>query len=495
MKAFRIVALYLIFSPVALGSSFDPSKTVLQLHELKVLSAEFGTAACLDAQCRYLLSNTHVAVVASPHAIHGDPVVRKLLASGPSDEGAVMNPGGSGTLLYNPSRDIAIYELVKPMKGFQGMPFTLEPLIPGDEVSMIAFPGRTIGVANFSRTLTTWHGSFIGEDQNGCLAFRYTLPDNGGRIRPGTSGGIVVRNGKIVGILRGMSQTELVAEAVPVSSLEIFLAKVNPFLHAQLFPAATVVSPVSFDKFPPWDVAASTPGALERRSAEPTEVQMVRVKAQALYESMKYFMVRQTFSWSDGGSPKMEADYYVTVRNGLELFTSGNHEYTQIPPPTTINGYVIPSALWLNAPRYANGDLSLHIRHAGLTIINGKSIDVYQWQAIGRESKMCQWEEIVSFPLFKRDKTYDVSCYGEIWLSADGDIVRISEAYALPRGHFQHYEAVVVYGRVVLDGESHLVPTTISTHVQAGKSEFYYCDSVFSDYKLWGSQVQLAPGP
>jgi hypothetical protein len=156
MKLFRIVASCLIFSPVVLGSSFDPSKTVLQVRELKVLSAEFGTAACLDAVCRYLLSNTHVAVVASPHAIRGDPVVRKLLASGPSEEGAVMNPGGSGALLYNPSRDIAIYELVEPMKGFQGISFSLEPLMMGDEVTIIAFPGRTIGVTNFSRKLTTF---------------------------------------------------------------------------------------------------------------------------------------------------------------------------------------------------------------------------------------------------------------------------------------------------------------------------------------------------
>jgi len=236
MKAYRVILLVLIVVLRAPGSSFDPSKTVLQVHELKILSAEFGTAACLDTQCRYLLSNAHVARVASPRAIHGDPVVQKFLATGPTDVGAVMNAEASGTFLYNPSRDIAIYELVKPMKGFQGMPFSLEPLTAGDEVLIVAFPGRTIGVANFSRTLTTWHGSFIAEDQNGCLAFQYTTSETGEKLRPGISGGIVVRNGMIVGILRGMSQTGLIAEAVPVSSLEMFLAKVNPYLQAELFP-------------------------------------------------------------------------------------------------------------------------------------------------------------------------------------------------------------------------------------------------------------------
>ena len=464
------------------------------MRELKILFLEYGTAACLDAQCRYLLSNAHVAVVASPQSIHGDPVVQKFLATGPADEGAVMNSDGVGARSYNPSRDIAIYELLKPMKGFEGIPFSLEPLVTGDEVDIIAFPGRIIGAANFSRKLTTWHGSFINEDQNGCLAFRYTLSETGGKIRPGSSGGIVVRNGKIVGILRGISRTGLIAEAVPVSSLEVFLAKVNPYLHAQLFPQATVVSPVSVNAFPSWDAPESTPGVLERRTAEPGDVQVVRAKAQALYDSMKYLMTRQTFAWSEGGTPQMQAAYDLKVRDGLELFSIGDHEYTHIPEPM-INTFFVPSPLWLNAPRYASTDWSLHIRHAGRTTVNEKSIDVYQWQALGRESKICQWEEKASFPLFERDKIYDVSCYGEVWLSPDGDIMRISETYVMPQAHFAVYEAVVVYGRVVLDGESHLVPTTISARARLGKSRLLYCDSIFSDYKLWGSHVRLVAGP
>jgi hypothetical protein len=405
-----------------------------------------------------------------------------------------MNSDASGTRSYNPSRDIAIYELLKPMKGFEGIPFSLEPLTPGDEVEIAAFPGRITGLTDFSRDLTIWHGSFINEDQNGCLAFRYTLSETGGKIRPGSSGGIVVRNGKIVGILRAVTREGLIAEAVPVSSLEVFLSKVNPFLHAQLFPQATVVSPVSVDAFPPWDAPASPPGELERRVAEPVEVQAVRAEAQALYESMKYLMTRQTFAWSEGGTPQMQAAYDLKVRDGLELFTIGNHEYTEIPYPP-IDSFFVPSPLWLNAPRYATRDWSLHIRHAGRTTINEKSIDVYQWQALGRESKICEWEDRLSFLLFERRKIYDVSCYGEVWLSDDGDIMRISETYVMPQTHFAIYEAVVVYGRVVLDGESHLVPTTISAHARLGKSRMLYCDSIFSDYRLWGSQVRLVPGP
>ena len=352
MKVFRVVALFSVFVLRVHASSFDPSKTVVPVRELKIVLLESATAACLDAQCRFLLSNAHVALVASPRSIHGDPVVQKFLATGPADEGAVMNSDGAGARAYNPSRDIAIYELVKPIKGFEGIPFSLEPLVTGDEVDIIAFPGRIIGAANFSRKLTTWHGSFINEDQNGCLAFRYTVSETGGKIRPGSSGGIVVRNGKIVGILRGMSRTEMIAEAVPVSSLEVFLAKVNPYLHAQLFPQATLVSPVSIDAFPPWDAPASTPGELERRVAEPVDVQAVRTKAQALYDSMKYLMTRQTFAWGEGGAPQMQAAYDLKVRDGSELFSIGNHEYTEIPEPN-INAFVVPSPLWLNGPRYA----------------------------------------------------------------------------------------------------------------------------------------------
>ena len=146
-KAFRILALFLLFVPGVRASSFDPSKTVVPVREIKVVLLEFATAACLDAQCRYLLSNAHVAAVASPRSIHGDPVVQKYLATGPGDEGAVMNSDQFGARPYNPSRDIAIYELLKPMKGFEGIPFSLERLVTGDEVDIVAFPGRIIGAA------------------------------------------------------------------------------------------------------------------------------------------------------------------------------------------------------------------------------------------------------------------------------------------------------------------------------------------------------------
>ena len=190
----------------------------------------------------------------------------------------------------------------------------------------------------------------------------------------------------------------------------------------------------------------------------------------------------------------MEAAYDVKVHDGSQFFEKDHQEFTEIPSPP-INGYLLPSALWLNAPRYADTDLSLHIRHAGLIDVNNEPMDVYQWQALGRESKICQWEVKRALPLFLRDTFYDVGCYGEIWLSPDGDILRISEAYALPKGRFANYEAVVVYGRVELDGESHLVPMTLASHVQYRGSRPFYCNSIFSDYKLWASQSRLVPGP
>ncbi len=493
VKACRIVALFCVFTLAADASSLDPSKTVLAVHELRLLRATFGTAACLDAKCRYLLTNAHVAMLASPYAIRGDPVVQKLLATGPDDDGAVLEPEGVETITLTPVRDLAIYELVRPMKGFEGMPFSLEPLTDGEEVEIIAFPGRTIGMEDFYRKLTVWKATYFADNVNGCLLFKYEASDRGGKIRPGSSGGIVVRNGAVVGILRGAS--DFMAEAVPISSLEKFLAKVNPYLHAQLFPHVAVVEPVSLDAFPPWTTPPSTPGVLERRSAEPDGVQRVREKAQVLYDSMKYLVVRQFVSWSENGrTPKMEAAYGLRVSDGVEVYTDGKHEYTGDLPFPEVKGWIEPGQLWLNAPRYANNDLSLRIRHAGLlTTPNNRPIDVYQWQAPGPESKFCEFDEVSLFPFFRHETVSDVGCHGEIWISTEGDIVRISEAYDRPLRKWSHYESIVVYGRVMLNGESHLVPTTISTRVQYGDSKMLYCDSIFSDYRLWGSRIRLVP--
>jgi Trypsin-like peptidase domain len=485
--------LFVISVLAAHASSLDPSRTVLAVHELKLFKAAFGTAVCLDANCRYLLTNAHVAMRLSPYAIHGDPVAQKLLATGPDDEGAVPEPEGAGALTYNPSRDLAIYELAKPMKGFEGMPFSLELLKDGDEVEIVAFPGRTVEITDFYRKLTTWQATYFGENSDGCLLFKYQTSDKGGEIRPGASGGIVVRNGAIVGVLRGAFRSDLIVEAVPVSSLEAFLAKTNPYLHAQLFPHVAVVEPASLDAFPLWTDPPSSPGTLERRSGEPDDVQKLRAKAQQLYTSMKYFVAHEFISWSDGGPPKMEADYDLKVRDGVQVYSDGKHEYVGETPSPDISGWVGPGQLWLNAPRYANTDLSLRIRHAGITTVNNRPIDVYQWQAPGTESKFCQFDQISLFPLFRHDSVSDVGCSGEIWVSAEGDIVRISEAYDRPVGKWSHYESIVVYERVTLNGESHLVPKTISTRVQHGASKMFYCDSIFTDYKFWSSQIRLVP--
>ena len=494
MKAVRIVALLCAFGLGTRASSMDLSKTVLAVHELKFLGAAFGTAVCLDATCRYLLTNAHVAMLVSPYSIHGDPVVRKLLATGPQDDGAVPEPEGAGaTTAYNPLRDLAIYELVKPMKGFEGMPFSLEPLTDGEEVEIVAFPGRTIGIEDFYRKLTTWQATYVAENLNGCLLFKYKASDTKSKIRPGSSGGIVIRNGVIVGILRAAVPSDWVAEAVPVSSLERFLAQANPYLHAQLFPHVAAVEPASLDAFPLWTEPPSTPGTLDRRSREPDDVQRLRARAQQLYDSMRYFTAHEFISWSDGGPPKMEAEYDLEVRDGVEVYSDGKREYSGEIPSPNISGWVGPGPLWLNAPRYANTDLSLRIRHAGTITVNDRPIDVYQWQAPGTESKFCQFDEISMFPFFRHDRVSDVACSGEIWLSAEGDIVRISEAYDRTVGKWSHYESIVVYEKVTLNGESHSVPMTISTRVQHGGSKMFYCHSTFSDYRFWSSQMRLLP--
>jgi S1-C subfamily serine protease len=269
----------------------DLAKAILPITQLKWIglgaAARFGTGFCLDRECRLIGTNYHVAVMARPHKINGQEVIHRYLATGPDDDGATLNEALSGSpLRYTLSRDLAIFDLRRPLPHYHGMAFSLNDLQIGQQVDIYAYPAESI---NPIRNLVQFHGAFKGEMIGVLLAFDYSLSKNKA-IRPGASGGLVIdsKTQQVVGVLSGIARdNEAVAVAVPTQSLADFVSKVQPWLAESLFPSfhMETFSPTVSDLYPKF-VPAPSAVSIHYRPDEPAQVKVLREKAQLLADGI-----------------------------------------------------------------------------------------------------------------------------------------------------------------------------------------------------------------
>ena len=55
------------------------------------IDANFGTGFCLDAACRFIATNYHVAMTTRADKIKREKIIQRYFATGPHDEGATAN--------------------------------------------------------------------------------------------------------------------------------------------------------------------------------------------------------------------------------------------------------------------------------------------------------------------------------------------------------------------------------------------------------------------
>src|SRR5258708_5735415 len=343
------------------------------------LDANFGTGFCLDAACRFIVTNYHVAMTTRADKIKREKIIQRYFATGPHDEGATANfLPNVGVLPYAKKRDLAIFELRRSLPHYHGLTFSLDEMEVGEEVYMSAYPR---GIINPISKRARFPATFKAPTTSGLLAFDYQLsPDKPTRIK-GASGGIVVdrKTEKIVGIL---SETnDATALAVPVQTLVDFVSKVAPFLAARIFPATKDVSPVSADLYPkfappsdhnPKFVPIHIDG-LQHRPEEPFEVSVLRKKAQVLADSMRNFIAVQSFAWGSGDNePQAEAQFEVRVIDGYQRFREypeGKEEFQDLPLPS-LNNVVGTGGEWSELPEMVGTKLALKIRQAADVVVN-----------------------------------------------------------------------------------------------------------------------------
>src|SRR6266849_3693549 len=154
------------------------------------LDASFATGFCLDATCRFIVTNYHVARTTRTDKIKREKIIQRYFATGPHDEGATANFLPNGDVLpYVKKRDLAIFQLRRSLPHHHGLTFSLDELQVGQEVDIYGYPK---GIINPARKLTRFPATFKAPTTSGLLAFDYQLSADQPIRISGASGGIVV---------------------------------------------------------------------------------------------------------------------------------------------------------------------------------------------------------------------------------------------------------------------------------------------------------------
>jgi hypothetical protein len=468
------------------------------------INANFGTGFCLDAACRFIATNYHVAMATQAQKVKGEKIIQRYLATGPNDEGATANSlANMDVLPYAKKRDLAIFELRRSLPHHHGLTFSLDELQGGQEVDIYGYPK---GMINPIRKLTRFPATFKAPTTSGLLAFDYQMSSDKPIRIGGASGGIVVdrKTQKIVGILS--ESNEATALAVPVETLVDFLTKVQPFLAQRIFPTTKEVSPVSTDLYPkfvpppdlyPKFIPRRADG-LQHRPEEPYEVGVLRQKAQLLADGMRNFIAVQNFAWGSGDKePNTHAAYEVRVIDGVQRFRrypEGKEEFEQAPYPH-LSAWANPADEWSQLPKMVGTEFRLKIQQAPGIVVNAQRVKVFRYYA-SVEDNLCPFEPVEDYIFFKLSKVIAVACYGEVWTDEDMNIVRMSEHLELSdkskayRG-WEGYDVVLTYGWLKrADEPPWLVPLTFFTQAR-DKKGIYWCRGHFTDYRVFNVRARL----
>jgi len=460
-----------------------------------MLQADFGTGFCLDPECQFIGTNYHVAAMMQRVRIKGAKVVKRYFATGPTDKGTELNyfAFGGPPLRFAPSRDLAIFELSRPLRNYHGLKFSTEDLEFGHAIDIYAYPK---GAIDPFRSLQAFHGKFEGFTPNGLLAIDYA-PNGGKRVRPGASGGIVVdsNTGKVVGIVSGMDANgQPTAVAVPVESLAEFLYKDLPFLAGALFPIRTDVPEEQSDFYPKYEPPAN-PRDLQRRPVEPNDVVELRKRAQALAEGMRNFIAVQTFVWGKvNHRPEAAEAYEVQVRDGVQMYREypNGKSWTRRSPDPGLANSISAGNTWSELPLFLGTHVGVKIHEVAGTEVKGQPMKVFQYLA-SLEDNPCVVDHAFYFGLFSIHVLHTYTAYGEVWTDGNLNIMRMS-LHCEENGRHK-WEDVMNFGWLTRPGVGpRLVPVTVVSWAP-NRIKGVWCRSQFVDYHVFVSRARILHEP
>lgn len=475
-------------NPLTIASAGRTVVPITKLHfHGPVESVNFGSGFCLDPECRFIVTNYHVAKAMGKHlSIQHESVVQRWLASGPNDEGATKEG-------YNPKHDLAVVELEHGLnrRGFRGLPYNLEDvedLVTGQDVDIYAYPLEPNG----ERKLQHFRGAYIGLNQEGLLIFSYES-DPHRLLQGGSSGGLIVDgNGRVMAVLARYVKRKDLVLGVPVDVLSAFVSKIQPYLAASLFPKTVFIPPVEPDHYPEW-VPDRPNGDLESRPAESPDVQLLRANAQDVVDSMRFVIAVESYDWGKGSpvsDPQAIGYYEVKTFDGYQHFREypdGKKEMREVPWPPLME-VIAPGAAWSDTAKLIAKESNLQVRRVPDIVWKGQRLRVFQYHG-AKEDKVCVFDDQLDlgFMIHHHIESYD--CSGEVWTDQDENLLRVSEEYYMPNS-WKKMRSIVTFGWTNIDGKRLLVPVTSSMETVNG-THIYWCRGQFTDYRQFRSSVRL----
>jgi len=487
LRYFAILALLLCGS-----TAFAQEQTVVPITKLRIYgpvgTATFGSGFCLDAECRYVVTNYHVAkLMGKNFSIEHEPIVERWLATGPDDEGATKEG-------YNLGHDLAVVELRHSLahKGYHGLKYNTDEPAEGQDVDIYSYPLEF----NPKRKMLHFHGKFLGVNEpNGLLVFSYE--PNPQHIKGGASGGLIVDSkGRVVAVLSDIALNQKnVCLGVSIDVLSAFVSKNQPYMAAELFPKSVFIPPVAPDYYPEWIPVAPQSTDLMKRIPESPDVLLLRDKAQGIVDKSFSMISVESFEWgkdSADNDPQAIAWYEVRMIDGDQHFREypdGKKELDDVPWPP-LNNVIAPGDAWYSTPKMVAKEFHLKIRRMDDIQVKGQPVKVFQYFG-AKEDKVCNFDDELDtgFLTIHRLHTYD--CYGEVWTDQDENIIRISQNFHM-MDSWTDWREIVTFGWIEIDGEKSLVPITInSSAVQ--KSHTHWCRGLFTNYQQFRAKARLLP--
>lgn len=476
---------YLAILALLLCAAFSAcaqEQAVVPITKLQFLGvatvAKFGSGFCLDLECRYIVTNYHVAkAMGKNFSIQHESVVERWLATGPNDDGATKDG-------YNPAHDLAVVELRHSLqhKGYHGLTYSTN-LAEGEDVDIYSYPLEF----NPKRKLLHFHGKFIGNSTIGLLLFSYE--PNPQHIKGGASGGMIVDSkGRVVAVLADViTNQKNVIGGVSVEMLSAFVGKIQPYMAAQLFPKSVFIPPVAVDYYPEW-LPPPSDGTLQRRQPESPDIKLLREKAQGVVSNMFTMVAVESFEWGkDANDPAAVGSYEVRMIDGYQHFREypdGKKERDDVIWPPT-NHAVAPGNAWFATPEVVAEDYDLKIHRADDIVWKGQALRVFQYLG-AKEDKFCNFDEQTDLGFLVIHNVQAYACYGEVWTDQDNNIVRVSENFHMPG----NYREVVTYGWVEIEGDRSLVPLTVSSQAEYS-AHVYWCRGIFTNYQQFKTKVRF----